>query len=122
MKKYISVSDNIRMLREAVGYSQEYVAIQLGISQQAYSNIEKKPGNCSLDKLKRIASILQIPFVTLVNEDGGLVFQSFYQSGGKVATNMNVQPSENETSAYERLVNELKQQNDYLKKIIDSKL
>ena len=121
MKKFVSLSDNLRMLRESIGYSQEYVAIQMEITQQAYSNIEKKPENCSLEKLKKIASILQVPLVTLLNEDDTLVFQSFHQSGGNAATQMRIAPSEKESAAYQRLIDELKDQNTLLKKIIETK-
>lgn len=41
MKNKISLEDNIRIIREARGYSQDYVASRLEITQQAYSNIEK---------------------------------------------------------------------------------
>lgn len=57
MKHRIPIGENIRFIREQLGYSQEYVATQLGITQQSYSNIEKKPEKATLQRLKDIAAI-----------------------------------------------------------------
>ena len=44
MKKESNISDTIRLLREARGFSQTYMAEKLSITQQAYSSVEKKTG------------------------------------------------------------------------------
>ena len=41
MKKDRKIGDNIRLLREARGFSQTYMAEQLSITQQAYSSVKK---------------------------------------------------------------------------------
>ena len=55
---------NIRKIREAKGYSQEYMAIKLGISQNGYFKIEA--GKVSL-KVKELFDIAQI-LGTNINE------------------------------------------------------
>ncbi len=38
--KVKNIAGNIRRIREGKGYTQEYLAMKLGISQNAYSKIE----------------------------------------------------------------------------------
>jgi DNA-binding XRE family transcriptional regulator len=45
-KEYPQIN-KIRMLREGIGLSQEYVAEKLNITQQAYSKMEKNPKNAT---------------------------------------------------------------------------
>jgi transcriptional regulator with XRE-family HTH domain len=48
-KEYPKIN-KIRMLREGIGLSQEYVAEKLNITQQAYSKMEKNPQNVTLER------------------------------------------------------------------------
>ncbi len=105
MKK-ISLSNNVRLLRESMGYSQDYVALQLNITQQAYSAVEKNPEKVTLQRLKQIAAILQVPLVTLLGEDEVVIQQNFNQAGGNAGTILkNIYTS---SDALDRLVAELK--------------
>ena len=49
----------IRRLRESKGYSQEYVAEKLGVDQSVYSRWASHPKHLSLDRLERIAEVLE---------------------------------------------------------------
>lgn len=49
---------SIREARENAGLTQQYVADKLGISRQQYANIEANPGNVTVDRARRICSIL----------------------------------------------------------------
>lgn len=86
MKNKIPVSDNIRIIRENLGYSQEYIASSLDITQQAYSHIEKHPEKATLKRLKEIANILQVNIITLIGEEETYIMQNFHQQGGNAAT------------------------------------
>jgi len=56
-------SEKIRTRRKELGFSQEYVAMKLGISQKAYSDIESGKTKLKNDVLNEIAVILEIsPF------------------------------------------------------------
>jgi transcriptional regulator with XRE-family HTH domain len=112
MKK-ISISNNIRLLRESMGYSQDYVAMQLNITQQAYSAIEKKPEKATLQRLKEIASILQVPLVTLLGEDEVVIQQNFNQAGGNAGTILKNIYTNHEV--LDRLVAELKDEITFLR-------
>ncbi|MEC4112782.1 helix-turn-helix domain-containing protein [Myroides pelagicus] len=56
-------TDKIKERRKALGFSQEYVAMKLGISQKAYSDIESGKTKLKTEVLNEIAEILEIsPF------------------------------------------------------------
>lgn len=118
MKRQITISENIRLLREYQGFSQEYVAQKLNITQQAYSHIEKNPENAPLKRLKEIAQILQVSLITLLGEEDTYILQNFNQSGGNAATQMNVGNSSIEKEVYDRLVNELKEEIIFLRDLV----
>ncbi len=50
----------IRRLREQKGYSQEYMALCLGMSQNNYSKLELGKNKLTVEQLERIASVLEI--------------------------------------------------------------
>lgn len=108
-----SLGLHIRLLREAKSYSQEYVAIKLSITQQAYSAIEKNPEKATLQRLKEIAAILQVPLVTLLGEDEVVIQQNFNQAGGNAGTILkNIYTS---SEVLDKLVAELKDEINFLR-------
>ena len=120
MKTKLSISENIRLIRESQGYSQDYVAIKLEITQQAYSAIEKNPERATLSRLKEIAAILQVPIVTLLGEDEINLQQNFHQAGGNAATIFKNISSGSEV--YEKWIAELKEEVHFLRKIVSDKI
>jgi transcriptional regulator with XRE-family HTH domain len=56
----------IRIVRFSKGYSQDYMARQLHISQRAYSKIECGHTNLSVDRLKAIAKVLEVDVKELI--------------------------------------------------------
>lgn len=60
------VGENIRQLRVKKGYSQEYMADCLGISQQSYSRIEKKAAEYPLSRLSQIADLLEVSLLDVI--------------------------------------------------------
>jgi transcriptional regulator with XRE-family HTH domain len=120
MKTKLSISENIRLIRESQGYSQDYIAIKLDITQQAYSVIEKNPERATLSRLKEIAAILQVPLVTLLGEDEINLQQNFHQSGGNAATIFKNISSGSEV--YEKWIAELKEEVHFLRNIVSDKI
>ncbi|MCX6190494.1 MAG: helix-turn-helix transcriptional regulator [Bacteroidetes bacterium] len=59
----------IRLIRESRGYSQEWVAKKLDLTQQAYSSIEHDPENAKLSRLKDVARILGVSLIQLIVAD-----------------------------------------------------
>ncbi len=109
--------DTIRLLREARGLSQKQMADKLGITQQAYSNLEKKPERATLERLRQIAQILQVELITLLGEEDTYILQNFNQSGGNAATQMNITPSVGEREIYDKLIVSLKEEIAFLREL-----
>jgi transcriptional regulator with XRE-family HTH domain len=113
----VSIAENIRLIREAKGYSQEFVAKKMIVTQQAYSAMEKNPDNMSLKRLKELCLVLDVNLVTLLGEDINFVQQNYNQQGGNTATQIVLQSLTNgEKELYERLIIELKEEINYLRK------
>ncbi len=67
-----NVAANIRKIREYRNYTQEYLAAKLKISQNAYSKIELGYTKITVDRLFRIADILEVdPIDILSKENAG---------------------------------------------------
>jgi len=65
--KIKKVAQNIRKIREYRNYTQEYLAAKLRISQNAYSKIELGHTKITIDRLFRIADILGVDPVAVLN-------------------------------------------------------
>lgn len=52
------IEQTLESARKETGYTMEYMAKQLGVSRQTYSNIEKDPTSASVLQAKRICEIL----------------------------------------------------------------
>jgi transcriptional regulator with XRE-family HTH domain len=64
-----AVAAAIRHKREFKNYTQEYLALKLHISQNAYSKIELGYTKITLERLFQIADILEFDVVDLINTD-----------------------------------------------------
>ncbi len=112
----LSIAENIRLIREAKGLKQEYVAQQLNVTQQAYSKMEKNPNVMTLQRLKDLSKILQVNLVTLLGEDNVYIQQNYNQAGGKAATQMVINSEiSSEKELYERLIEGLKDEISFLR-------
>jgi transcriptional regulator with XRE-family HTH domain len=64
----IPIGDNIRIARNRLGYSQEYVAGRLGISKQRYRQLEnEEQDSITMGRLSEIAVILETDVETLIS-------------------------------------------------------
>lgn len=114
----LSVSENIRLIRESRGYSQEYIANKLNVTQQAYSNMEKKPETMTLGRLKELAKVLDVSLLTLLTEESMYVLNNFNQQGGYAVTKMEQYVSaENALKIYEEMIKELREEVKSLKQL-----
>ncbi len=60
------VAANIRKVREFRNYTQEYLAMKLGISQNAYSKIELAYTRITLVRLLEISEIVETDLVEII--------------------------------------------------------
>lgn len=76
-----AIGQKVRQIRELKGFTQEYLADQLGISQRAYSKLERDETKLDWDKITRIAQVFEIDPLDLVSFDDNLIFHNCSQSG-----------------------------------------
>lgn len=62
-----NLSIKVRRLREIYGYSQEYIAFELGISQAAYSKKETGRTELSFDCLEKLSKIYGLSLMELIS-------------------------------------------------------
>jgi transcriptional regulator with XRE-family HTH domain len=106
------VIEKIKDLRKKKGFSHEYMADKLEISQPAYSKIEKMETVLSVDRLFKIAEILETPVNDILelqpntvynqtnNHDNGMIIahqevQNLYQDNKEITEKL-IQTQQNE--------------------------
>ena len=102
------VGEKIRKIREIKGYSQEYMASQLKMSQNNYSRIELNQTKIDLDRLQEISTVLEVDPMDIFNFDERYIFQStsHSQTGGETKSGI---------FNNEAIIKELKEHIDYLR-------
>jgi transcriptional regulator with XRE-family HTH domain len=73
-QKGIQIGIKLRQLRMNKGYSQEYIAEVLDVSQKTYSNMENDKSSISIEVLKKIAAEYKVDMLELLS-DGKVVVQ-----------------------------------------------
>ncbi len=66
--------EKIKLLRHSRKWSQEYIAEKLGISPNGYGAIERGDSQITLEKLEKIAQLLEVPLSDLTDDSGNNVF------------------------------------------------
>ncbi len=108
------LSEKIRLLRESKGYTQEYLANQLNISQQAYSQIEKNPHKISIKRLNEVSNVLKIPINELLSTNKIEIFDPKDENN----TNKYVLTNLEENRIFDRIISELKEEIIFLRSLI----
>lgn len=114
MKK--DIGSKIRQIRELKGYSQEYMASQLNVSQHAYSKLETGKTKMDWERVTKIAVILDVDPLDIASFDDNLVFNNCTQSG-KFEQFNNYLPKEL-TEQYEKRIEALQNEIDFLRKMV----
>ncbi|QXV66946.1 helix-turn-helix transcriptional regulator [Mucilaginibacter achroorhodeus] len=60
---------NIRLARERLNYTQDYLAMRMNVSQNAYSKIELGYSKLTLARLMEICNILEIPLSDMIEPE-----------------------------------------------------
>jgi transcriptional regulator with XRE-family HTH domain len=131
-QKPVHEGRNVKRIREILGIKQEALAVDLGLSQQAISQLEQKEA-LDADMLERIATILKVPVEAIKNFDETAainVISSTFNDNASVNSNctLNINPIEKWLEAldenkklYERLLQSEKDKNALFEKIIEAK-
>ncbi len=97
-----NIGDKIRKVRELKGFTQDYMASQLEMSQRAYSKIENNDIKLDWSRIENISKILNIEPIDLVSFDDNLVFNNCTNSGKAHIINNNF-PDELKKSYEDRI-------------------
>ncbi|MFT6166127.1 MAG: transcriptional regulator with XRE-family HTH domain [Vicingaceae bacterium] len=102
----MKVGVNLRKVRELKGFTQEYMASELEISQRNYSRLEKDEVELTLSRLSKISEILEVTPSQILGFDEKFFFSNCDNAYG--ATNQNNYSfSEKEREQYESQINHL---------------
>lgn len=72
-----TISENIRKFRELRGFSQDYMAHKMNLSQSAYAKIEKENTKLTVDRLQSISEILEVDVASLINASKQNIFNQY---------------------------------------------
>ena len=62
-----NIISNIKRIREQKGFSQEYMATQLAMTQPNYSRLESDEAKLTVDRLQEIVGVLETDMATLLD-------------------------------------------------------
>jgi len=114
MEQQFAIGKNIRVVREVRGFSQEYVAKKIGISQRTYSNIEADKSKVDTEIIKNISEVLNIDPIQLMSLNEKTMFSNCTNSGTGNFGYMNTyQGMEND--ALKNHIQQLQKEVDFLK-------
>lgn len=118
----MSIGTKVKKLRELKNVTQEYMAQELGISQNAYSKIEREETDVSFSRLEQIAKILDINILDIIGFDEKKLFFGISENrdNSNNGVIINTGLNDKERLLYEQTLNQLREENVYLKKILDS--
>ena len=126
MENELSIGVKIKKIRELRNYTQEYMAEQLGLSQAGYGNIERDDTEgVTLIRLKQIAKVLGIALQELLGFDEKTMFSGVvnnHATGGLNGVIFSNDNFERERKLYDAQIEQLKEENKYLKSLLDKKL
>ena len=97
-----NISENIRLKREKVGYSQEDMAHKLDINQATYSKLERNSTKLTVDRLFEIAKLLNADVADLLGLKTQTIFnqkenemanafgriENYYQDNKEISTKL----------------------------------
>ena len=116
----MNIVDNIKTIRKNKGISHEAMAINLGISQTAYTKLERNETKLTIDRLYKIAKILEVEIEDLLNLESKSFRQEIYNN--QSVTAISQQQIENlyqeNKEIYEKLINSKDEQITLLKELL----
>ncbi len=118
----INIGHKIKKLRELKNLTQEHMAKSIGISQGAYSRMELGETEITYTKLEKISEELGMKPEEVIAFNESLVFNVMNNQTGNGLVINNNQISDTEKNSFEQQILLLKEENSYLKKVIDGLL
>ena len=118
--------EKIKQKRKERGYSQDYMANQLGITTSAYSKIERGETRIDIDRLKQLSETLETDVIDLLSDENVVIaYNGDHSVNGYHATQTN-HIDEDQRKDWNRMfehlegeVTTLRQKNDQLLKLVE---
>lgn len=73
----MEIGTKIRKVREIKGWSQEKLAAELDMTTAGYGRIERNEVSVNVDKLLKIAEVLEVGIETIIGFDDKIAFNNF---------------------------------------------
>ncbi len=126
MEHIESILQKIKDTRLKKGFSHENMALELGISQGAYTNIEKNNSKLSVDRLIKISEVLEKPIYHFFEATPNKVYNQNvsdssygYQQDIENLYQDNKDTCEKLENSYKATIDILKEENAFLKKMLE---
>lgn len=117
----LQIGQKIKKLRELKNFTQSHLASELGITQGAYSKMELGETEISFSKLTKIAEVFGMSPEEIMTFNEQMIFNVMHnQTGNGFVINKGF--TENEKKLYEDQIVHLKEEINYLKKVLDKLL
>ena len=104
--KRMDILSNIREIRKEKGISHEAMAVNLGISQAAYTKLENKETKLTVDRLYKIAEILDTKIEKLLDLNTNKIYQQEFKD---------------QSTNYQEIQNLYQENKDVFERLIESK-
>ena len=115
----LKIGNKIKKLRELKNLTQDHMAKSIGITQSAYSRIELGETEITYSKLEKISEELGMKPEEIIAFNESMVFNVMNNQTGNGLVIHNQVNDENK-SLYEKLIQQLQEENNYLKKVIEN--
>jgi transcriptional regulator with XRE-family HTH domain len=123
-QKQVHEGRNVKRIREILGIKQDALAVDLGLSQQAVSQLEQKEA-LDADMLEKIAAILKVPVEAIKNFDDDTIFNIIGNTYHDSASSVNYLPTFNPidkiVELYDALVKSEREKVEMLERMMNEK-
>lgn len=125
MENIEMVLEKLKTARKEKGFSHENMAAELGISQAAYTNLEKNHSNLTVERLIKISEILERPTYYFFEANPNNIYnqQNSDNSVGHIENQYqaNKEIYQKLTESYEIGIKNLKEEITFLRKLLEQK-
>ncbi len=115
-----NIGINIRRIRENKGYSQDYMANMLNISQASYARLENEDTKITIDRLYEIAKILETNILDFLNE-GKIIIQTQTNNEGAYGNGYIQNLHIEHKTMYDKLIASLRDEISFLRTQLNKK-
>ena len=116
--KRMDILSNIREIRKEKGISHEAMAVNLGISQAAYTKLENKETKLTVNRLYKIAEILDTKIEKLLDLNTNKIYQQEFKDQSTNYQEIQNLYQENK-DVYERLIESKDEQIVFMKSLLE---